>query len=230
MSKIRLHGSSSGHTEVAPAAAAGNNTVTLPNSAGTLLLTDGSAASLTQIPAANIVGVCTAGLGNASGAFGQGITMHDVWQVSASLSVSQGDNAITANWTNGSGSGINGAIGSAMTQSSGVFTFPSTGIYLVTINGNYEESANSGHNYAGFYIKRTTDNSSYTTAAFGGNNIAAFSGSTFGFASASYTFDVTDVSTHKIRFHTIASGGGMTIAGTTTYNTFWAEFTRLGDT
>ena len=61
MSKIRLHGSSSGHTEVAPAAAAGNNTVTLPNSAGTLLLTDGSAASLTQIPAANIVGVATGG-------------------------------------------------------------------------------------------------------------------------------------------------------------------------
>ena len=64
MSKIRLHGSSSGHTDVAPAAAAGNNTVTLPNSAGTLLLTDGSAASLTQIPAANIVGVATGGFGN----------------------------------------------------------------------------------------------------------------------------------------------------------------------
>ena len=71
MSKIRLHGSSSGHTEVAPAAAAGNNTVTLPNSAGTLLLTDGSAASLTQIPAANIVGVATAGLTKGGGGFGK---------------------------------------------------------------------------------------------------------------------------------------------------------------
>ena len=70
MSKIRLHGSSSGHTEVAPAAAAGNNTVTLPNSAGTLLLTDGSAASLTEIPAANIVGVCTSGL-TKTGGFGK---------------------------------------------------------------------------------------------------------------------------------------------------------------
>ena len=70
MSKIRLHGSSSGHTEVAPAAAAGNNTVTLPNSAGTLLLTDGSAASLTQIPAANIVGVCTSGFAK-TGGFGK---------------------------------------------------------------------------------------------------------------------------------------------------------------
>ena len=41
---------------------------------GTFTSYQGSAASLTQIPAANIVGVCTSGLGNASGAFSQGIT------------------------------------------------------------------------------------------------------------------------------------------------------------
>ena len=50
MSKIRLHGSSSGYMEIAPPAAASSATVTLPNSAGEVLLTDGSAASLTQIP------------------------------------------------------------------------------------------------------------------------------------------------------------------------------------
>ena len=72
MSKIRLHGSSSGYMEIAPPAAGSSATITLPNSAGEVLLSDGSGASLTQIPAANIVGVCTAGLGNASGAFGQG--------------------------------------------------------------------------------------------------------------------------------------------------------------
>ena len=64
MSKIRLHGSSSGYMEIAPPAAASSATVTLPNSAGEVLLSDGSAASLTQIPAANIVGVATAGFGN----------------------------------------------------------------------------------------------------------------------------------------------------------------------
>ena len=37
-----------------------------------------NAASLTQIPAANIVGVCTAGLGNASGAFSQGKILQTV--------------------------------------------------------------------------------------------------------------------------------------------------------
>ena len=70
MSKIRLHGSSSGYTDIAPASAAGSATVTLPTSAGTLLLNDGSAASLTQIPAANLVGVCTSGL-TKTGGFGK---------------------------------------------------------------------------------------------------------------------------------------------------------------
>ena len=97
MSKIRLHGSSSGYTEIAPVAASGNNTLTLPND-GTIISKDsngavgvtsitvgtgvtigdgrvtcttvhGSAASLTSIPAANIVGVCTSGL-TKTGGFG----------------------------------------------------------------------------------------------------------------------------------------------------------------
>ena len=70
MSKIRLHGSSSGYMEIAPPAAGSSATVTLPNSAGEILLSDGSAASLTQIPAANIVGVCTSGL-TKTGGFGK---------------------------------------------------------------------------------------------------------------------------------------------------------------
>ena len=70
MSKIRLHGSSSGYMEIAPPAAASSATVTLPNSAGEILLSDGSAASLTQIPAANLVGVCTSGL-TRTGGFGK---------------------------------------------------------------------------------------------------------------------------------------------------------------
>ena len=98
MSKIRLHGSSSGYTEIAPVAASGNNTLTLPND-GTIISKDsngavgvtsitvgtgvtigdgrvtcstlhGSAANCTQIPAANIVGVCTSGF-TKTGGFGK---------------------------------------------------------------------------------------------------------------------------------------------------------------
>ena len=106
MSKIRLHGSSSGYTEIAPVAASGNNTLTLPND-GTIISKDsngavgvtsitvgtgvtigdgritcstlhGSAANCTLIPAANIVGLATAGF-NRSGGFPAGIEMRDCW-------------------------------------------------------------------------------------------------------------------------------------------------------
>ena len=53
MSKIRLHGSSSGYTEIAPVAASGNNTLTLPND-GTIISKDSNGA----------VGVTSAVIGN----------------------------------------------------------------------------------------------------------------------------------------------------------------------
>ena len=188
-----------------------------------------SAASLTQIPAANIVGVCTSGLGNASGAFSQGITVHDWWGISADLSVSQGENTITANWFRHNT--INGTIGSAMSESSGIFTFPSTGIYLIRINANYYESSSAGHNYAGFYIKYSTNGgSSYTTGSFGGSAMNNYGGTTYEHASCSMTLDVIDVSTYRVAFNTITSGGSMVISGPSGYNNLWAEFTRLGDT
>ena len=43
MSKIRLHGSSSGYTEIAPVAASGNNTLTLPDD-GTIISKDSNGA------------------------------------------------------------------------------------------------------------------------------------------------------------------------------------------
>ena len=53
MSKIRLHGSSSGYTEIAPVAASGNNTLTLPND-GTIISQDSAGAiGITSVRATN---------------------------------------------------------------------------------------------------------------------------------------------------------------------------------
>ena len=53
MSKIRLHGSSSGYTEIAPVAASGNNTLTLPDE-GTILSKDSNGAvGVTSVRATN---------------------------------------------------------------------------------------------------------------------------------------------------------------------------------
>ena len=54
MSKIRLHGSSSGYTEIAPVAASGNNTLTLPDD-GTILSKDAAGAvGVTSIKSSNV--------------------------------------------------------------------------------------------------------------------------------------------------------------------------------
>ena len=54
MSKIRLHGSSSGYTEIAPVAASGNNTITLPND-GTIISKDAAGAvGVTSIKSSNV--------------------------------------------------------------------------------------------------------------------------------------------------------------------------------
>ena len=68
MSKIRLHGSSSGYTEIAPVAASGNNTLTLPND-GTIISKDSAGAigvtsvHTTNITATGIATITTAKIG-----------------------------------------------------------------------------------------------------------------------------------------------------------------------
>ena len=56
------------------------------------------------------------------------ITMVNQWRITTSFTQSAGESDITSNWelvdTNSYGS-----IGSNMTESSGIFTFPSTGVY-----------------------------------------------------------------------------------------------------
>ena len=116
-------------------------------------------------------------------------------------------------------------VGSAITQSSGIFTFPSTGIYLVTALVWFEPtSASSG---VSLFIKATTDNSSYadlakiTTGSSGSNRPEVIT--------ANAIFDVTNVSTHKIKF---ATNGGdyITYQGSSTINNNSFTFTKLGET
>ena len=226
MSKIRLHGSSSGYMEIAPPAAGSSETITLPNSAGEVLLSDGSAASLTQIPAANIVGVCTAGLGNASGAFGQGITMADQWRLTTSFDSSASD--IDSNWERVDTGGF-GQLGTGMSQSSGIFTFPSTGIYRIDFQAAAARASADSIRYVNLYIKTTTNGgSSFTEDSYAVTNIH---NTNHAYASGYLThiFDVTDVSTHKVKFFVQAENTLSWLGSTNTTNT-GATFVRLGDT
>ena len=182
-----------------------------------------SAASLTQIPAANIVGVCTAGLANASGVLA-GVTMVDQWRITSNFSGS--NNYLTANWerTDTPASTIL-LTGGGMTESSGVFTFPSTGIYLIlaTTRG-YGDGVKT---YAGIQIEPTTNNSSYNNLADGFDSVA--SNGHYFHASAQLVFDVSDTSTHKLKIK-VSANASTNFTGDSDVQQTGATFIRLGDT
>ena len=64
MSKIRLHGTSSGYVEIAPAAAASNNTLTAPSTVGEIIAKDAAGAiGVTSVHTTNVVATGTAKVG-----------------------------------------------------------------------------------------------------------------------------------------------------------------------
>ena len=158
----------------------------------------------------------------------KGITVHDVWAITAGVDPANGSNDLTANWARSNS--YFGTIGSAMTESSGVFTFPSTGIYFIEIAGTFYRSSADAHGYTGFNILTTTDNSSYASQQGDYSNIPAESGNTYSFAVVSYTFDVTNTSTHKVKFQTVVDGSGTSLSTGPNSRRSNVRFTRLGDT
>ena len=168
----------------------------------------------------NIVGT----LQNDGSALISGITMADSYRTSADV-FKTGSSYITANWEQAD-TDSPGFIGSSMTQSGGVFTFPSTGIYLIL--ANMYIVPDGVRTYSGSAINVTTNNGGswsracqtlqHTTA--GGNYINA---------SSHFILDVTDTSNVKVIFGYISDGSAI-IAGSSTENLTVMSFIRLGDT
>ena len=158
-----------------------------------------------------------------------GITMADQWRLSADFSLPTGVSDITTNLERADTRGA-GQIGSAMTVSSGVFTFPSTGYYLVTLDASFYTPASNGNLQA--LINYTSDNSSYSITAFIWQSTNANSSISFGMGSTSILLDITDTANQKIK---LSAGGGPSgtpgvLRGDTDQNETTITFVRLGDT
>ena len=109
----------------------------------------GSGANLTNIPAGQLTGALPAISGANLTGLTAGITMIDSWSITSNFTQGAGNTEVTANWRrNYAGSTYWGVLGSAMTESSGVFSFPATGIYLVQFNF-HGRSNGSAQSYIG---------------------------------------------------------------------------------
>jgi len=154
-----------------------------------------------------------------------GITHVDQWRLTTTFAGS--GNPIASNLERVDTS-AQGTIGSAMTVSSGIFTFPVTGIWVVRYIVGLSREGHSRYQTA--YIQATTDNSNYVTIAENNSHIYQYSARTYTSNCIESTVDVTDVSNVKVRFVILPSQSDVLVSGSSTLNYTTFTFIRLGDT
>jgi len=120
-----------------------------------------------------------------------------------------------------------GILGTGMTESSGIFTFPSTGIYYVTFTVLFNNVA-ADTSIEGF-IRTTTDNSSYSIVATLRESVDGTSGENHQ-GTTSTLIDVTDTTLVKVRFDIASNAANNRVYGDTGSNNTHMTFIRLGDT
>ena len=165
----------------------------------------------------NIVGT----LQNNGAAVG-GLSMADQWRLTANATGASAD--ITSNWERNDSTGF-GQLGTGMTESSGIFTFPSTGIYLVRFFLNDNGGSSFLSTYSRLYV--TTNNSSYTEVARG---VGAGGASDTQVIPCEAIIDVTDTSNVKVKFAYYHGDSGSTAKGDSDKNETYVTFLKLGAT
>jgi hypothetical protein len=194
---------------------AGNNIIN--ESSDTITI--GASGDTISIPS----GATIANSGTATGFGIDGITQADQWRMSANRG--NGVNSdITANLERVD-DGSFGYIGNGMTESSGIFTFPATGIYQVSAVGMIYSISDST-TFLEMYV--TTNNSSYDIVVNmnGGNNNSGATNLSIG---GNTLVNVTNTSNVKVKFATSSMGGSSSLSGDTSSNYTYFTFIRLGD-
>lgn len=185
---LKLNGSSGGSVSIdAPAntnPSGSDVTLTLP-------VNDGDA---DQVLATN-------GSGALSWATAGGITEADNWRITADWTgIPQ--NPLSSNWERSDNAPALTKLGTGLTESSGVFTFPSTGIWNITANMMYRHNYDVPKIY--LIIEGTVDNGSNWTNLFWGMGSTSHSDSAYhwGNMPVQGIIDCTDTSNIKFRLKT----------------------------
>jgi len=155
-----------------------------------------------------------------------GITMADQWRITSVTSLSSGSGDLTSNWERNDHASFSG-IGSAMTESSGLFSFPVTGIYLIMVDIVF---VSSGAQYQGFSVRATQDNgSNFSNIAQSYGGSRSNSGSEYDSVCAQVIFDVTNTSNDKFKLQ-YEVNTSVSIDGNSNTQRSGLTVIRLGDT
>ena len=138
---------------------------------------------------------------NGTLALTNGITEYDIYRLAANYTIPASDTTITQSMVRPTL--FFEKIGPGMSVSSGVFTFPSPGKYEIQAFFQGFQS-NGNDNIFKFNMDATSDNSSYqevVNCREGNYNSGRAFSVTF-----TYLIDITNTSTHKVRFGTTTAG------------------------
>ena len=152
----------------------------------------------------------------------QGIIELDQWQLTANLTASA-DPITTFVRPTGT---LQAKIGTGMSNSSGVWTFPSTGYWRITVHAFFSNSSDNQDGDMIIYSSANngTDWDEIAYTAYAGKQ------SNFSAGSTSCILDITDLSNHKVKFRFNDNQGGCNLLGESTKNRTHFEFMRIGDT
>ena len=155
---------------------------------------------------------------------GNFITMDDMFRLTANQS--GGTNAvITANFERVDDASFS-QIGTGMTESSGIFTFPTTGLYHVFYTGFIR--ANNDPNAMLYAQVSTNSGGAFDDVALA-NGGEQGSGNSQTTAYSHFFVNVTNTSTFQVKFLTTSMAGNSFLAGDTAQNYTSFSFVRLGD-
>ena len=155
----------------------------------------------------------------------------DFWYLNAN----QSNGTITSGWVRAadtqptdSRTGVWGTVGTAMSESSGVFTFPSTGIWSITFQANIVNTSGSGVDTTYPYIQSTENNTDFGTMTLMLRASQLGDGHSNNSAQTAL-FDCKDTSNYKVRFVAGSITTGY-MEGVTQSARSMVTFQRLGDT
>lgn len=157
--------------------------------------------------------------------FKNGINMTDQWRITATTNESTGAD-VTTNWEKNDTTGHTN-IGTGLTESSGIFSFPQTGFYFINYSFSIQTTTDLS---AEITLSVTFDNSSYTSfsEAFCGSPTNA-SGIANQTCSNTIFINVTNISNVKFKFTTSSFSTGTKIIGNTNEQRSGFAILRIGD-
>ena len=163
---------------------------------------------------------------------GGGITEMDCWRLTSNIQHSSSEQWFTSGWERQDNPASGSTkLGTGMTESSGVFNFPSTGFWLMYAHWRFQNTG-AEPEYHG-YLQTSTDTDGSPDWYFPVDTVASFTdgtGTNYGTCTGVHVFDVTNTTHHQVRLGAWASSTNTYTAGHTNQNITYVYFVRLADT